>query len=89
MSTVLAYTVGMEKKKETITTLLSENESIQGAIFGKIRASGLTQSEIARQLGLKPQALGRALRNGGKIPPIWSRVLDYFDLELTVKKKGS
>ncbi|MBZ9712152.1 hypothetical protein [Deinococcus multiflagellatus] len=63
------------------------NEDIRAAIRAKITAMGVSQAEAARQMGLEPQELNRALQSRGKIAPVWQTILDYFNLELTVKGK--
>lgn len=39
-------------------------------------------------MGLEPQELNRALQGRGRIAPVWIRILDHFNLELTVKVKA-
>ncbi|WP_291431839.1 helix-turn-helix transcriptional regulator [Deinococcus sp.] len=60
-------------------------DEIRHLIRERIRQTGLSQADIARQMGLAPQELSRALRERGKIPPIWETILNHFHLQLTVE----
>ncbi|UQN10336.1 hypothetical protein [Deinococcus sp. QL22] len=63
------------------------NDSIRAAIRTEIAKTGQSQAEVARQMGMEPQELSRALQKQGKIPPVWVKILDHFNLDLTVKAK--
>lgn len=62
-------------------------DEIRQFIREQIASTGLSQAEAARQMGLTPQELNRALQDRGKIAPVWQTILDHFGLELTVKQK--
>lgn len=64
------------------------NDSIRAIVRAEIAKTGLSQAEVARQMGLEPQELNRALRGRGKIAPVWARILDHFNFDLTVTAKA-
>lgn len=63
-------------------------DEIRDLIRARIAAAGISQAETARQMGLEPQELNRALQGRGKIAPVWQTILDHFNLDLTVKDKA-
>lgn len=63
------------------------NDEIRARIRAEIAKQGVSQAEAARQMGLEPQELNRALQGRGKIAPVWQTILDHFGLELTVREK--
>lgn len=63
------------------------NDEIRATIRAKIANLGISQAEAARQMGLEPQELNRALQSRGRIAPVWQKILDHFKLDLTVKPK--
>lgn len=71
-----------------MTYPIGVNDEIRATIRAEIAKLGVSQAEAARQMGLEPQELNRALQNRGKIAPVWQTILDKFNLELTVKPKA-
>ncbi|WP_344983785.1 hypothetical protein [Deinococcus rubellus] len=63
------------------------NDPIRAKIREKIAQTGVSQAEVARQMGLEPQELNRALQGRGKIAPVWLTILDHFKLELVAKDR--
>lgn len=63
-------------------------DEIREIIRSYIADSGLSQAEVARQIGIPPQNLNRALQERGMIAPVWQKILDHFDLKLVVVKKN-
>ena len=63
-------------------------DEIREIIRKQIADSGLSQAEVARQIGIPPQNLNRALQERGLIAPVWQRILDHFDLKIVVVKKS-
>lgn len=63
-------------------------DEIREIIREHIAESGLSQAEIARQIGVSPQNLNRALKEQGMVAPIWQRILDFFDLKIIVVRKS-
>lgn len=63
-------------------------DEIRAIIRERIAESGLSQAEVARRIGIPPQNLNRALQERGMVAPIWTKILDYFDLKIVVMKKS-
>lgn len=64
------------------------NEEIRAAVQRRLEEKHLSRSDLARQIGKHPNAVTRALNglpDGGKVPPIWSAILEALDLRLTVE----
>ena len=64
------------------------NEKIQQAVKAKMDTDGISQSALARQLGMERANLVR-LTNGraGDIPRRWQEILDALGLELIAVPK--
>lgn len=77
----------MEDKPKRMTYPVGVNDEIRDSIRARIAAQGISQAEAARQMGLEPQELNRALQGRGKIAPVWQTILDHFKLDLTTKEK--
>jgi transcriptional regulator with XRE-family HTH domain len=77
----------MRDKPEETTYPVRVNDAIRAVIRAHIQKTGLSQAEVARQMGLEPQELNRALQNRGKIPPVWATILNHFKLKLTAEPK--
>jgi ribosome-binding protein aMBF1 (putative translation factor) len=71
---------------------MSYSDNVEEDLREKVRqailASGISQTAMATQLGVKPENLSRMLngRSGG-ISKLWRELLDALDLELTVQRK--
>ncbi|WP_146202804.1 helix-turn-helix domain-containing protein [Deinococcus irradiatisoli] len=76
-------------KQQTVLYPVGVNDSIRAAVRAEIAKTGQSQAEVARQMGMEPQELSRALQRQGKIPPVWIKILDHFNLDLTVKPKDA
>lgn len=67
------------------------NDAIRAEIDTRLKAQGLTRSDLARATGKTPQAITRALNGGkdggGQVPGIWAAMFDALGLELTVTVK--
>lgn len=64
------------------------NEKIRHTIKVELAKRSMTQTDLARALGISKQHVNRALTGDlGKVPPIWERILDQLELELTVTEK--
>ncbi len=63
------------------------NSRIRQLVRFSIQAEGLSQAEFARQIGMTPQELNRALQERGKPPAVWQRILGALNLELTALPK--
>lgn len=87
MSTETAYTLGMEDTPKRMTYPDAVNDKIRAEVRAHIAKLGVSQAKAARQMGLEPQELNRALQGRGKIAPVWKTILDFFGLELTVRPK--
>lgn len=49
----------------------------------------MNQTELAESLGVSKQHVSRAIGGEtGKLPPIWTKILEKLDLELVVKQKA-
>jgi len=70
---------------ERTTYPIGVNDAIRAVIRAHIEKTGLSQAEVARQMGLEPQELNRALQSRGKIPLVWVTILHHFKLKLTVE----
>lgn len=64
-------------------------DEIRDIIRKHIAESGLSQAEVARQIGVPAQNLNRALQERGMIAPIWQRILDHFGLKIIVVNKSA
>lgn len=66
------------------------NDRIRRAVRISLAERDMTQADLARDTGMKPQYVSELLTGkAGKIPTSWTRVLDALDLELVAVKKGT
>lgn len=86
-STETAYIQHMRDRPKGMTYPVGVNDEIRAAVRARIASLGISQAEAARQMGLEPQELNRALQSRGRIPPVWQKILDHFKLDVTVKPK--
>lgn len=64
------------------------NESIRRAVKQRMDEKGLSQGDVARALQMQRPNLTKMLSGrSGEIPRNWQELLDFLDLELTVKPK--
>jgi ribosome-binding protein aMBF1 (putative translation factor) len=63
------------------------NDEIRRVIREAIDKLPVSQAEFARQIGVKPTVLNRALLHQGKTPEVWEAMFNGLGLELTVKPK--
>lgn len=63
------------------------NSEIRAAVEAELRRRGTSKTELAEQLGVKPQALSRTLNHVEGERTLWPRILAALGLELTVKPK--
>lgn len=69
-------------------TLARMNMKIREAVRERMNAEGLTQTELARRLGMEPNNLSRMLSGGsGKIPEAWQQLLDALNLEVVAQRR--
>lgn len=66
---------------------MSMNDDVREQIRRDIQTLGISQAEVARRMGMKPQELNRALRERGKLPQVWQTILDFFGYDVALKKK--
>lgn len=65
------------------------NDRIRRAVRVSLAERDMTQADLARTVGMKPQYVSELLTGkAGKIPTAWTRVLDALDLELVAVKKS-
>lgn len=70
---------------------LEVNDDIRAQFLAQLKEKNISQAELARQLGVPRQHVSRALTGEnpqGKMPPIWAKMLEALNLELTVKPKA-
>jgi len=64
------------------------NERIRRAVRVSLAERDMSQADLARTTGMKPQYISELLTGkAGKIPRAWQRVLTALDLELVAVKK--
>ncbi len=64
------------------------NNRIRHTIKVELAKRSMTQTDLARALGISKQHVNRALTGDlGKVPPIWERILTELGLDLTVTEK--
>lgn len=67
---------------------MNVNDEIRARVREAVKRLPISQAEFARQIGVTPKVLNRALLVQGKTPEVWEKMLDALGLELTVKPKG-
>lgn len=65
------------------------NDEIRKQVRDAIDQLPISQAEFARQIGIKPQVLNRALLHQGKIPEVWEQMFNGLNLELVLRPKDS
>lgn len=64
------------------------NEAVRSAVKTAMKQKGLSQGQLARDLGLERPAVTRLLSGtSGKVPDTWQKVLDALGLEIVVQEK--
>lgn len=64
------------------------NDEIRARVQQAVKELPMSQAAFARQLGVSPKVLNRALRVQGEVPEVWQKILDGLGLELTVRPAG-
>ena len=64
---------------------MNVNDEIRKTVRAAIKALPISQAEFARQIGVKPRVLNRALIQQGKVPRVWEDTLSKLGLTLTVR----
>lgn len=65
------------------------NPRIRRAVRVALAEREMNQSDLAKELGMKPQYVSNLLTGQvGRIPSAWQKVLDHLGLELVAVKKG-
>lgn len=86
MSRYMRYAVPKKGERENMSVM---NERIRRSIRVSLAERDMTQADLARAIGMKPQYVSELLTGkAGKIPTAWTRVLDELGLELVAVKKG-
>lgn len=62
------------------------NDDIRRTVRKAIAELPISQAEVARKLGVKPQILNRALLHQGKVPEVWEGLFKLLGYELTLVK---
>lgn len=69
---------------------VDNDAKIRAQLLERMAEKGARQADLARQLGVSPQALSQILKGDrGKLPSSLVAVLDALDVELTVQPKGN
>jgi len=64
------------------------NQDIRTAVKAAIKTKGMTQEDVAGELGVNRVYINRMLSGDtSQMPGRWSQLLDLLGLELTVKPK--
>jgi len=65
------------------------NQDIRTAVKAAIKTKGMTQEDVAGELGVNRVYINRMLSGDtSQMPGRWSQLLDLLGLELTVKPKN-
>jgi transcriptional regulator with XRE-family HTH domain len=68
--------------------MIGMNEAVRSAVKTAMKQKGLSQGQLARDLGLERPAVTRLLSGtSGKVPDTWQKVLDALGLEIVVQEK--
>jgi predicted transcriptional regulator len=63
------------------------NDEIRAVVSARLATKHMSRADLARAIGKTPQEITRALNGGrdggGKVPTIWTAILDALDLQLT------
>lgn len=68
---------------------MSVNDEIRATVKEAIKRLPISQAAFARQIGVSPKVLNRALLVQGKTPEVWEKMFDALGLQLTVKEKDA
>ena len=64
------------------------NTKVREQVRQVLEQRGMTQSELARRVGVKRMNLNRLLsERGSEIPRTWQKVLDELKLELVIQPR--
>lgn len=63
------------------------NTEVRAAVEAELTRKGLSKTELAQRLGVKPQALSRTLRHVEGERTLWPRILKELGLRLTVERE--
>lgn len=59
------------------------NEQIKRAVRAELARRGMTQKQLAEQVGVDPRQLSSSMTGRtNRVPPLWAAVLEGLDLEL-------
>lgn len=65
------------------------NDSVRALVKQTMLERHMTQTELAKRVGLERPAVSRLLNGAvGKIPENWQRILDELNIELIAVKKS-
>jgi transcriptional regulator with XRE-family HTH domain len=68
--------------------MIGMNEAVRKTVKETMKAKGISQGQLARDLGLERPAVTRLLSGtSGKVPDTWQKVLDALGLELVIQEK--
>lgn len=77
------------RQKGEHVTMAPMNDRIRRAVRVSLAERDMTQADLARAVGMKPQYVSELLTGkAGKIPAAWQRVLAELDLELVAVSKS-
>ena len=62
------------------------NTEVRAAVEAELTRQALTKGELARRLGVTPQALSRTLKHVEAERTLWPRILKELGLRLTIEK---
>jgi len=64
------------------------NQQIRETVKGVIRERGLTQQQLADEMGIARTHLNQMLSGKlGQVPPRWALLADALDLEIVIQPK--
>ena len=65
------------------------NEKIRKGVKVALAQNGMTQSQLATEVGLTPQYLSQIMTGQrGDVPEAWQKIFDRLGLELVVREKA-
>lgn len=64
------------------------NDDIKRVVRVRLAELGISQAELARRIGTRPQFLSAAMQGkAAPLPNLWRKVLDELDLDVTATRK--